>query len=94
MSKEIREIPEHDCEFFLTTDVAVHSCECENVTVSCGLSSIEYVPLKKYQALQSVLMEIISCQDDPEKSLANLNGVIRNAKELIKGLAIDSDSKQ
>jgi hypothetical protein len=94
MSKEIREIPDHDCEFFLTTDVVVHSCECENVTVSDGLSSIEYVPLKKYQALQSVLMEIISCQDDPEKSLANLNGVIRNAKELIKGLAIDSDSKQ
>jgi hypothetical protein len=103
MSKEIRETPEHDCEFFLTTDVCVHSCECEHVTVSDASTSIEYVPLKKYQVLQnrlssleSVLGEIISCQYDPEKSLANLNGAIRNAKELIgkKCLALDSDSKR
>jgi len=91
MSKDIREIPEHDCEFFLTTDVCVDSCECEYVTVSNASTLIKYVPLKKYQVLQnrlssfeSALTEIISCQDDPEKSLANLNGAIRNAKELIQ----------
>jgi hypothetical protein len=34
--------------------------------------------------LRSALQEIVSCQDDPEKSLANLNGAIRNAKSLLQ----------
>jgi hypothetical protein len=36
--------------------------------------------------LKEAIQEIISCQDDPEKSLANLNGAIRDAKQLINSL--------
>jgi hypothetical protein len=48
-----KSVEEHDCEFFLVTDVAVHSCECERITVSDGMLTVEYVPLKQYQALQA-----------------------------------------
>lgn len=57
-NEELKTRPEHDCEFFLTTDVCVHSCECENITVSDSSLSVEYVPLKKYQVLQSENSEI------------------------------------
>jgi len=49
---------QHDCEFFLTSDVTVYSCKCEHITVSDKSISIEYVPLKKYQVLQSQLSSI------------------------------------
>lgn len=64
--------PDHDCEFFLTTDVAVYSCECEHIEVSDKSISIEYVPLKKYQVLQSENERLLSALKELHKESYDL----------------------
>src|SRR5690606_30158874 len=44
--------PEHDCEFFLVTDVAVHACECDHILVSDNSTQKEYVPIEQTASLQ------------------------------------------
>jgi hypothetical protein len=68
---------------FKALDESVWTNEIEGhaKTVAAGCEKIwtDYVT-----PLRSALQEIVSCQDDPEKSLANLNGAIRNAKSLLQ----------
>jgi hypothetical protein len=41
---------EHDCEFFLITNVAVYACECDPHHIE--IDGQEYVPIEKLQSLQ------------------------------------------
>jgi hypothetical protein len=89
-----KEVSEHDCEFFLTTDVCVHSCECEHVTVSDNSISIEYVPLKKYQSLKS---ETTSLREENERlrealKTASMEGKLDAYRSLIGQIDNETDA--
>lgn len=89
--------PEHDCEFFLVTDVAVHACECDHILVSDNNTQKEYVPIEKYASLQKQLEEQKKRYDDAiERNIDKRERIaeLEEAHQKIVGIHGESGRKE
>lgn len=90
----------HECEFFLMTDIAVHGCECGRVTVSGG-ASIEYVSVEIYQAEKQKSDELLEglkkiFQTEPKQTVRGIEIQfmhLQSAFEKIQDIANDLITK-
>jgi hypothetical protein len=88
IEKEVK----HDCEFFLTTDVAVHSCECDWITVSDNSTVQVYVPLTQFESQSKRIEELTGENERLQKKIAEQADFIENG--LDRNERFDNAEKQ